>query len=643
MTKLYLRIIQSFRKQNYLSFLLIITTLSGLHVSAQQDSLSREKLQEIIIQNERIQIPYAKQNHDITVIDQAEIKVMPVNSINEVLSYVSGIDVRQRGVMGAQADVGINGGTFDQTLVLLNGIKIIDPQTGHLMMNLPVNLSVIKRIEILKGPAASAYGVNAINGAINIVTLQPKKTGVMAQVRSGSSFKRDSTSNHLYSGLHVDASASLSTKKLDQLFSLSTTQSNGYRHNSSIDNAKVFYINRIDIGENSQLKTTAGYVSNTFGANGFYSAPVDTESKEKVNTAIGAINGHIRLSDIWTMRPEISYRYNEDHYILDKHQPDLYQNKHYTNVFNAGLNNTFHTGMGRFGLGFEFRNDQINSNSLGEHSRNNFGIFVNYNLNLIPKTSINLGLYGNYNSDYGWDWSPSIDAGYQLSKPLRVYVSAGTGVRLPTFTDLYYEGPVNEGFEGLIPETSWQTEGGVKYERTRFSASASYFYRNTDDFIDWAKDSLDSPWQSRNYVNVKTQGFSLTADYTIVPASSANGTVLSTEFSYTYLNPKASQQSHGLNAYRYSHYAIDNLKHQLTGKVRVRFLHNFHFTLIGKYEKRVSYKEYALLAARLSADLNKFEIYADVDNLTDINYTEAGVVQMPGRWITLGLKWQWWR
>src|SRR5690606_15190860 len=130
---------------------------------------------------------FSEQNRNVTILDRKVIESLPVNSVNELLAYVAGIDVRQRGPQGTQADISINGGSFDQTLVLLNGVKMTDPQSGHNMMNLPVSLEAVARIEILKGAAASVYGINAINGAINIITRQPEGTGVTANVYAGSS------------------------------------------------------------------------------------------------------------------------------------------------------------------------------------------------------------------------------------------------------------------------------------------------------------------------------------------------------------------------------------------------------------------------------------------------------------------------
>lgn len=600
-------------------------------------SQNPQSLDSIVIQTQGLQIPFSKQNRNITVIDQTVIKAMPVKSVDDLLSYVAGLDIQKRGVMGAQADVSINGGTFDQTLILLNGMKVIDPQTGHNMMNLPITLDAIKRIEVLKGPAASAYGVNAINGAINIVTRQPDKSGVKVDAFGGSSFDRDTTNNRLYTGIGLNAGASFATENSSHLLSVGTVQSNGYRHNTAINTNKVFYSNRLKLG-NTSLKMMGGYVSNDFGANGFYAAPNDPEAKETVKTLIGGIEGSIKLTDFWTLKPGLSYRYGSDDFILDKHQPEIYRNKHYTNVFDATLKNIFYSGIGTFGFGVEFKNDEISSNSLGDHSKNDLGFFGNYHFDKIPKTSINLGVYANYNTDYGWDWMPSLDIGYDLAEHWRIYANTGTGLRLPTYTDLYYTGPVNIGNEDIKPEKSWQTAAGIKYRQHKLNASVNYFYRNTRDFIDWVKDDVDDPWQSQNYQRIKMQGISFSADYRMFPEETASSVSLLTGISYTYLSPKVEKYA----TEQVSHYALENLKHQLTGRATMRFLHRFGLTLTGKYQKRITGKDYVLLAARLSAEVDDFTLYLDGDNLTNIQYTETSAVPMPGRWFNLGVKWTWW-
>jgi len=625
--------------------LLILGLLIGNHaihaqVGLADDSTHIHSLSEITIQENRLQIPFSQQNRNITILDQKVIQTLPVKSVNELLTYVAGVDMRQRGPWGTQADVSIDGGTFDQTLVLINGIKISDPQTGHNMMNIPVALNAIDRIEILKGAAARIYGINALNGAINIITKKATKTGVELNLYSGSSFQKDSSTQKLYGAYGVDATASISGEKINHLFSLSHAQSSGYRYNTAFSNDKIYYQNSINLGKDKTLNFLGGFVSNDFGANGFYAAPQDIESSEQVQTAIVGADADLRMNQFWVLRPRVSYRYNKDDYVFIRQQPEVYENIHETNVLDAELNNTLYTGIGNFGLGLELRSEDINSNSLGKHNRMNYGFFGEYSFNKVENFLLNIGAYANYNSDFGWQFLPGIDAGYTVYKDLRIFANAGTGQRLPTYTDLYYKGPANIGNDQLKPETSFHSELGLKYNNSNLNASLSYFYRNTTDFIDWVKDSLAGPWQPQNFTNIKTQGISLSADYRLLNQDNSTDFDLLAGLSYTWLNPKIEQSENGG---KISQYALENLRNQVAGRANLSYLKTFNLTFAARYQQRVNYKDYTLLDARFSYTRKQFEVYVDLSNITNVSYIESGAVPMVGRWFSLGLKWNWWK
>jgi iron complex outermembrane receptor protein len=600
------------------------------------DSFPVRSLNEVVIQQDRLPMLFSKQNRNIILLDKEVIKTLPVKSVNELLTYVSGVDVRQRGLWGAQADISIDGGTFDQTLVLINGIKITDPQTGHNMMNIPVSVSAIERIEILKGAAARIYGINALNGVINIITKKPEGNGVSLHAFAGSSFQKDTSNQKLFGGAGLDATVNMSGKKVNHLLSMGYTQTSGYRYNTALKNGKAFYQNNIDLGNNKTLSFLGGFVSNDFGANAFYAAPADKETHEKGETAIAGAYAVLPINNTWTVKPRISYRYNHDDYIFIRQKPEVYRNRHATNVLDMELNNTFFTGIGNFGLGAEVRNEAINSNSLGRHNRMNYGFFSEYSFNKVKDLLVNIGAYTNYNSDFGWEFLPGIDAGYTIKKNVRVFANAGTGQRLPTYTDLYYKGPSNIGNDQLQPEHSTNVEAGVKYNSTALNASASYFYRNTSDFIDWVKDSLNQPWQPQNFSKIKTRGLSFSADYRLLNAEDAGDFSLLTGLSYTWLNPKV---SHSGKSNKISQYALENLRNQLTARASLAFVNKYHLTLAARYQQRVHYKDYTLLDARVAVTCKKFEFYSDLSNITNVSYIEAGAVPMVGRWFTAGVKW----
>jgi len=614
---------------------LVSLCLSAGYANAQSDTTNN--LNEVMVRENRLNLPFSKQNRNIWIIDNQQIKNLPSRSISELLSYVAGVDVRQRGPGSVQADISIDGGTFDQTLVLLNGVKVSDPQTGHNMMNLPITMDDIDHIEVLRGSASRIYGINALTGAINIVTKSVTKTGVSGNVFAGSSFKKDEVSGDLYGNYGIHATGTLALDGSSHLFSAAQEAGNGYRYNTAFNNQKLYYQGKINVGKTDHLDLTGGYVHNNYGANSFYTTTGgDRESEETVNTAIAAIAYQTKINSFWTLLPRLSYRNNVDDYLYVKQTPDKFHNHHVTQVMSAELNNTFETAVGAFGLGLEGRKEKINSTNLGKRSRDNAGIYGEYKFDLVKNLMVNAGTYVNYNSDFGWQAFPGIDAGYNFLGDWKVFVNVGTGQRLPTYTDLYYKGPTNIGNDQLKPETSRYAEGGLKYNSTHFVMNASVFRRRISNFIDWVKNVDADPFQPKNFSQLTTMGYTLSADYqTGALENSSVFNSLRIGLSYNHLDPKVKTTIPLANI---SRYALESLKNQITGTVNADFLKVMSLSLTARYCERISYKDYTVMDARVAYKLKGSSIYADVSNIFDITYIQASVIPMPGIWGTVGYK-----
>jgi len=623
-----------------LIFSAVLASLSIPVLAQQKNKIQSNKdtinnLNEVMVKENRLKLPFSKQNRNIWIIDSEKIKSLPARSVSELLSYVSGVDVRQRGPGGTQADISMDGGTFDETLVLINGIKVSDPQTGHNMMNLPITMEDIDHIEVLRGSASRIYGINALTGAINIVTRSPQKTGVSANLFSGSSFKKDEVSGNTYANYGIHASGTLVQNGASHLLSIAQEAGNGYRYNTAFNNQKVYYQGKLPVGKTDVLDLLAGYTHNNFGANGYYSAPGDKESEETVKTALASVSYTTKLSDNWTMVPRISYRNNVDDYLYIKQTPDKFHNHHQTNVFDAELNNTIQTHIGTFGLGLEARTENINSTNLGKRDRRNAGIFGEYKFEPLERLLINAGAYVNYNSDYGWQAFPGLDAGYNFYGNWRVFANLGTGQRLPTYTDLYYKGPTNIGNDQLQPEKSKYAEGGIKFNDEKLALNASYFIRRIDNFIDWVKAQQTDPWQPQNFSQVNTKGFTLSADYTLKTMETDALSRFRLGASYTNLDPSFKTT---LATANFSRYALESLRNQLSGTLNAEFYNLVGVTLTARYNQRINYKDYTVMDTRITFKQKHYSIYADGANLFNVQYIEAGAVPMPGSWFTLGIK-----
>ena len=166
--------------------LVITLLLVAFQVKAQDNSVKRDTLKEVIITSSRIDLPFKQNSRTINVISSDQIKNSAATNVVDLLQQVAGVDIRRRGTAGSQADLYIRGGGFDQTLLLIDGIKMDDAQTGHHTMNAALPIEVIERIEIIKGPAARVFGQNAFTGAINIVTKKNLSDTVSVNVEAGS-------------------------------------------------------------------------------------------------------------------------------------------------------------------------------------------------------------------------------------------------------------------------------------------------------------------------------------------------------------------------------------------------------------------------------------------------------------------------
>lgn len=609
----------------------VVFSLFTQAVKAQQATTTMDS---ILVQENRIKESYGKQNRNIQILDSRQIKTLPVKSTNELLAYVAGVDIRQRGPWGTQSDVSIDGSTFDQVLILINGVKMSDPQTGHHVLNIPIPIGMIDHIEVVRGPAARTYGVNALAGTINIVTKTPKENNVFAQAYSGSSFKNDTAVGDTYFNTGAQIAASLVGKKQAHTIAASYDKGNGYRYNTGFEGTRLFYQNDIAINKKNTIQAMGGYINNSFGANAFYAAPVDVESTEKVETAIGSIKYIYKPSANVTISPRVSYRYNKDDYIFVRQNPSLYHNIHETNVVTAEVQSTIKLRKGTVGLGVEYRNEDINSTNLGKRDRNNLGIFAEYKRYFTEKLNGSIGVYANKNSDYDWEFFPGIDMGYTITKNVRLFANATMGQRLPTYTDLYYKGPTNIGNAQLESEYAQYVEVGGQYKSQLLFARAAFFYKRNTDFIDWVRTTNTDPWQPQNFQSVLTNGYTLSANYNLGKAIGLSSDYkMNVTANYTYLNPEIDAPATAM-----SRYAINALRHQATASVRTLWFDKIQANVTGRYMYRINGNDYTLIDLRLGYQLKSFLIFTDINNILDTQYKESGAVPLPGSWFTLGVR-----
>jgi len=592
-------------------FLCMVMVRAGY---AQEDSTVIE-LNNLTITENRMQTPFSESARSIYVVSREQLQQIPVQSLNEALSYIPGVDMRQRGPAGVQSDVSIRGGTFEQTLILINGIKMSDPQTGHHLMNLPLDIDNIERIEVLKGPGARIYGQNAFAGAINIVTRVPSEPMAVFSGYGGD-----------FETFGGNISVALPGETYGQYIAVSRDQSEGYRTNSDYEITNAFYQSYLQLKE-GKINFLGGYTQRAFGAAGFY-VP-DSEEYEEVNTTFFSADYELK-KERWTLQPRFYWRRNHDDYIYIRSNPAVFNNLHTTHVGGAEVHATYKSDLGLSGIGVEYRYENINSTNLGAHDRSLLGLFAEHRFYLFDRLDITPGIYLNWYSDYGVNLFPGLDASFDITNEWKAFANIGRSFRVPTYTDLYYVGPNNIGNDQLEPEDAVSYEGGIKYFRRNFWGQLSYFKRDASNLIDWIKYAEDDPWEPLNFTNVNVQGVEAGLNYDF--SSSKSAWIKQLSLNYTYLDAELKEREGVL-----SRYALDNLNHQLIFGITHKIVGKLNHSLRLRYLDRASLPDYSLLDSRIFYKTDHYHVFAEATNFTDTEYSEAGYVPMPGRWFRAGV------
>jgi iron complex outermembrane receptor protein len=618
-------------KKNFLIFYLSCTYLCIL---GQQDSTS--SFGEVRIEEKRLtDLPFVMAPRNIQIIQREEIKAMPAQSIAEVLTWVAGVDLRQRGPQGAQADLSILGSTFEQVLVLIDGVPMRDAQTGHLMMNLPVDIQQIERIEIIKGTAARIYGANALAGAVNIVTRQPAEETAAAQLWSGMNtpLENDTVASYLQTGGRVSVGWKNTDKTQRHQVDASYFDSEGYRYNSSNTQQRLGYRGNMTLGKRqSQLNVAAGMVRNEVGANGFYAFPYDVNSFETTETIFGSARYRAQVG-VWSIQPLLYMRYSHDDYIFIREQPEVYRNNHFTTAAGAELHVSKVNKAGQFGGGYESRAEIIHSNNLGHHSRFYHSFYGEQRFMFENSSVVVIGAMAQYSNEFGMNVYPGLEFSTPILQWLRLFGNVGLGSRNPSFTDLYYSDRANLGNPSLKPEQALNSELGVKWNDKRLQAEASGFIRRTNNFIDYTRPNEDAMWMPENFQLVTISGIDSRARYRF--ASESKSALEQISVSYTLLSGSLGDTT------SLSKYALNHLKHQWVGQARVRLFSRFHVQLISRYIERINTDSYWVYDIRCGAAFNSVDFAFDVNNVFNETYFESGFVPMPGRVLRLSINWKW--
>ncbi len=587
--------------------LIVSVALLGVisNVTAQEKNID-----EVTITGKLMDLPLKKSSVNVTIIDKLQIQSAAAQSVEEVLAYYIGMDIRKRGANGVQTDLSIRGSSFEQVLLLVNGIRMADSQTGHNTMNLPFDLASVEKIEILKGTAARGFGNGAYAGVVNIITKPNSTNNLTVRGEVGD-----------YNTYAYGVASNFGTEKFRNFIQVNNSESDGYRYNTDYKIKNIWYQNNLAI-KDGNLKMMAGIQEKKFGANGFYASPTFTDQYEEVQVSLVSAIFEKKFSESINFSAKSYWRRAQDMYLFVRNNPSLYRNIHIGNNVGVDLGINFKSKLGITGFGADLRKEFLASNNLGSRERfvsqafleHHFSLF-NENLNISPGISWTKFSDG---KDY---FLPGIDMSY-TEENNKFYVNFAKVNRIPTYTDLYYISRAEQGNPNLVAETAWSGEFGYQYQDGQNYLKFSSFWRKTKNAIDWQKDSPTSKWTAQNIGTLETKGFEMEANHQV-------NNWLGYSVGYTYLD------NQNLDKTIISRYSIDNLRHQFVAKLRNSYK-GLSNELIYRYNERVNLGSYNLLDDKISYQFKNFNVYVLVNNITNSDYIETSLVPMPGRWFHAG-------
>ena len=618
-------------------------------------------LDEVSITGTRAPLTQSQAVRMVTVLDRSDIQAAPVQSVNDLLKYVAGVDVRQRGPIGAQTDVSIRGGNYEQVVILLNGINICDPQTGHNAFDFPVDLTEIERIEVLEGPAGRVYGTSSMLGAINIVTKTPDTTSADVHLEGGS-----------FGYLSAGARANVAKGAWNNQLSASYTRSDGYSRNkegglnADYEGAKAFWQGNYR-DEWVKARWHAGLSVKGYGSNTFYGANWDDQYEHtfKTYSALQAEN----VKGALHLKGSVYWNHSEDRFELYRGAPDkVAYNYHRCEVTGVNVNAYFDWLAGRTSIGAELRNEDLLSGNLGEPldhphhisgteryytngiNRTNISLMAEHNI-ILHRLSVSAGLVAVKNSWNGMNMKvyPGVDASLKLTEAWKLFASWNTSLRMPSFTELYYSIGGHKADKYLMPEELSSVEAGVKYAGMGLTLSASFFQNHCENLIDWVRrtdEGADAPWQSVNMNEIDATGWKADATIDLQQLLPAQHLLQRFSLAYTYLD-----QDKKVDEHLQSKYTLEYLRHKLVAGLQLSLWRQLGLGIHYRFQERTgtytdtegsirSYQPYALLDARLSWQAPRYSCYVEANNLLDKNYVDYGNVEQPGCWIIAGVSYR---
>jgi iron complex outermembrane receptor protein len=546
-------------------------------------------------------------DRSLTVLETTDQELLHNNWV-DYLELSPSLDQRQRAPNDVQGDLSIRGSSFGQALVLLNGLRMDDVQSGHHDMDLPLPTELIQRIEVLRGAGSTLYGSDAMAGSVNVITATPEHTDL-----------------HLGAGVgnfginQQSGSAALVWRKLDEQIDAERDFSSGFRADRDYRSLTLFSNTGVNTALGHSL-LMLGYGDKPFGADQFY-GPFN--SWERTKSWFAGVKQDLGKNTEF----DFGFRRHTDEFILLRNNPSVYENNHIDKSWQADLRRHDQvTQNSALFYGAEGIHESITSNNLGDHDRSRGAVYLDYDVRALKRFSFSAGAREEIFSASHGEFNPTAAAGVWLKPSLKLKGSVSRAFRLPSYTDLYYTDPANIGNPFLRPERAWDYEGGLLWvPNARIKGEATIFERRDRDVIDYVRSSPTSPYMAENIQKLNFTGVELSMEWRLPHNQQV-------QIAYTGLHGVQQSLSGLQTKYSFNYPSNDGViawNGRLPGKFIAR-------TRIGVVDRYAS-DPYALWDAGIARQFGHVAAHLVLSNISDTQYEEIQGVIMPGRSVVFGL------
>jgi iron complex outermembrane receptor protein len=554
-------------------------------------------------------VPLDESERTVRVFDVERTRTL-ANSVADYLQLDSSVDLRRRAPGDTQADISIRGGTFAQTLVLLNGMRLNDAQSSHHDMDLPVPLEAVSEIQILHGSGSTEYGSDAVTGVVNLL-VRPQSNELRLRGALGNYGINQESGMLAFGG-----------RSVSQTFVFARDFSSGFMPDRDYRNVSLVSVTHAAsrLGATDLLLAAS---DRPFGADQFYG---NYNSWERTRGWFASMRQEIGSQT----EIDFAFRRHTDLFVLYRDRPEVFTNRHALESWDGAIRRTDNLGpTSRLSYGVETYAEQIESTNLGDHSRIHGGAYIAYDARVLKRFSLTAGLRDEVYGTFQHQLSPTVSGGVWLASRLKLRASLARAFRLPTYTDLYYHDPANVGSPNLRPETSWTGEAGADWTvAPHVKAGATVFQRRDTDLIDYVRYSPDDIYRAVNFQKLRFTGFEGSVEWTPRPTQQLS-------LQYSGLSGQREAIAGAISKYVFN-YPIHSGVVAWQGTMYSRLVARTRIGVIERYGR----DPYGLWDLSVSAARGRVRPFLQLSNLTATMYEEIPGVVMPKRTVIGGVEWR---